>query len=119
MHRILIVDDQKKIRRIYASLLSSEGFSVMSAENADAANEIMKRHDVDLVLLDLKMPEATGGELYEVMTMFRRPCKVIVASVYPTEEQRRVVCGANDYYDKSQSSEILLSKIRKVLVQGG
>jgi DNA-binding NtrC family response regulator len=115
MERILIVDDDKKIRRIYAVLLKSEGFKVAEASNAQSANEILKWEEIDLTLLDIKMPEVDGGIMYEIIQAFHKKSKVIVTSVYPLDDQKNLIAGANDYYDKSQGIEILLNKIKKVL----
>ena len=118
MKRILIVDDDKKIRRIYTTLLDLEGYKVQEASSADEANEILKREKIDLTLLDIKMPEAGGDTMYEVMKTFHRKSKVIVASVYPLDEQKSIISGADDYFDKSQGVDILLAKIKKVLANG-
>ena len=60
MKNILVVDDEKKIRRIYTSLLTQEGYRAREASSANEANEIIKHDDIDLVLLVLKMPETDG-----------------------------------------------------------
>jgi DNA-binding response OmpR family regulator len=115
MKKILLVDDEKRIRMIYRLLLTTEGFAVFESSNADEANEIVKHEHMDLVLLDLKMPEVGGDVLYEVLQCFHAHCKIIVSSVYPLEEQRRMIMAADEYFDKSQGLKVLLSKIRKVL----
>lgn len=119
MKKILIVDDEEKIREIYNRLLTGEGFKVTEASSANAANEILLREDMDLILLDIKMPKIDGSVMYDVIKLFHRRCKVIISSVYPLDEQRRVISEAEDYYDKSQGTDILLSKIKKVLGNGG
>lgn len=118
MKKILLVDDEKKIRDIYAKLLADEGFSVIEAKNAPDANDILKNEKIDLILLDIKIPEIEGDILYEVIQMFYKEIKVIVTSVYPIEEQKQIIREAADYYDKSQALEILLSKIKSVLNNG-
>lgn len=118
MERILVVDDKKEIRRIYTTLLASEGFKVIAAASAHEANEVLKNEKIDLVLLDIKMPRVGGRTLYEVIQLFHKTCKVIVTSVYPLDEQKRVISGANDYYDKSQGTDILLGKIKEALGDG-
>lgn len=118
MKKILVVDDERKIRAIYTKLLIMEGFEVVEASNADDANEILKKNEIDLVLLDIKMPGIDGGILYEIIQSFHRKIKVIVASVYPLIEQRQFVKDASDYYDKSQGTEILLAKIKNALDGG-
>src|SRR3989338_9038936 len=102
MRKILIVDDDKKIRKIYGDLLSDEGYEVIEAPSAYYANERLLGEDIDLILLDIKMPGADGSVMYEVIKMFHRKCKIIISSVYPLDEQRHLIPGAEDYHDKSQ-----------------
>lgn len=118
MKKIVIVDDEEKIRKIYNNLLTAEGFQVIEATDAVGANEILKRDNVNLVLLDIKMPQVEGDVMYEIIQSFHKKVKVIVASVYPLDEQKRIITGAADYYDKSQGTEVLLAKVRKVLQEG-
>ncbi len=118
MKKILVVDDEKNIRDMYTSLLVSEGFKVIEASNASETNEILKKEDIDLVLLDIKMPDVDGETLSEVIQMFHKNTKVIVSSVYHPEEQKRMISWAHDYYDKSQGIEVLLKKIKGVVENG-
>jgi len=115
MKKIVVVDDEGRIRSIYSQLLSGKGFKVFEAANADQANEIVKHEDIDLVVLDIKMPEVQGDIFFEVLRCFHRFCKVIVSSVYPLNEQKRMIIGADDYYDKSEGFWVLIGKINKVL----
>lgn len=118
MKNILIVDDDKKIRAIYSRLLRAESYNVIETSNADDANEAMKKERIDLVLLDIKMPEIDGGILYEIIKSFHGDIKIIVASVYPVFEQKRQIRDADGYYDKSQGVDILLGKLREALKNG-
>lgn len=115
MKRILVVDDEKKMRDVYSSLLKGEGFEVIEASDSPQAYEILKKEFVDLVLLDIKMPEVDGCVLHEVMQLFHKGVKVIVASVYPAYEQKEIIKEATDYYDKSQGTDVLLAKIKMAL----
>ena len=112
---IVVVDDESRIRKIYKRLLSTAGFNVLEAANANSANEIVKHNKVDLVLLDIKMPEVQGDILFEVLQAFHKQTKVLITSVYPLEEQKRLAAGANDYYDKSQGLAVLLKKIHQLV----
>ncbi|MDO8661877.1 MAG: response regulator [Candidatus Omnitrophota bacterium] len=118
MKKILVVDDEEKIRRLYSNLLETEGFKVFETSNPIDANEILKRENIDLVLLDIRMPEVDGGILYETMQLFHKQTKVVVTSVYSLSEQKQVISGAASYHDKSEGNEILLTKIREVLKDG-
>ena len=112
---IVVVDDESRIRKIYKRFLTAEGYEVMEAANADRANELVKWHSVDLVLLDIKMPVVQGEILFEVLQAFHRSTKVLVTSVYPLDEQKKLIQGASDYYDKSQGLAVLLNKIRQLV----
>lgn len=118
MKKILVIDDEKKIRDIYKKLLEDEGYGFIEAPSANYANEVLLREDVDLILLDIKMPNVEGDVMYDVIKMFHRRSKVIVSSVYPLEEQKRLISGADDYFDKSQGLEFLLFKIKQALGNG-
>ncbi|MBU3958947.1 MAG: response regulator [Candidatus Omnitrophica bacterium] len=118
MKRILVVDDEERIRYIYARLLKDEGYDVVATKDANYANEVLKRENIDLILLDIKMPLVEGDILYEVVQLFHKEAKVIVTSVYHPQDQKRIIPGAADYYDKSQDLEILISKVKKVLGNG-
>ena len=114
MNSILIVDDDKKLRRIYNEILCSEGYTVLEASDANQAAHILKENNIDLVLLDIDLPGINGKILYETIKQFYKAIKVIVISVYSIEEQKNSIADANDYFDKSENLEVLVGKIRDV-----
>lgn len=118
MKRILVLDDEEMMRGILRKLLVSEGYDVMEASNAHTAHEILKRENMDLVLLDIKMPDVSGSELYAIIEQFHRTLRVIVTSVYPLDVQRQIIPGACDYYDKAQGIDLLIAKIKRALIDG-
>ena len=115
MKTILVVDDQHRIRRMYSSVFKQEGYRVLEARNAGEASDIIETGDVDLMLLDIKMPEVDGVILYDVARLFRNDLKVIVASVYPLDDQKNLIKGAADYFDKSEGIKVLKEKVNKIL----
>jgi len=115
MKTILVVDDEMKMLNIYKTLLNAEGYNVIETTDAINANEILKKESVDLVLLDLRMPEIGGNILYDVLQLFHKNIKVLVSSVFHVEKQKKIIRGASDYYDKSQGVEVLLNKINNLL----
>ncbi|HDZ76652.1 MAG TPA: response regulator [Candidatus Omnitrophica bacterium] len=118
MHTILIVDDEKRIRNIYAQLFSKEGLKVIAVSNAMDANDILLKEKVDIMLLDINMPEVDGSTLGEITNAFHKKTKVIVVSVYPVDDQEQIVKRAVGYYDKSQGLNELVKKVRAVLCNG-
>ena len=79
MKRILVVDDDKKIRDMYTRFLSSKGFVVQAAASTEEAHQTLIKDPADLVLLDIKMPGSDGSVLYDLVRTFHRRTKVIVA----------------------------------------
>lgn len=116
MKKILVVDDEEKITRIYKRLLAPEGYEVFEAQDSHrATNLLITQGDMSLVLLDISMPRIDGAAFYEIAKQYNPEIKVIVTSVYPLEEQKRLIIRADDYYDKSQAVRILLSKVGRAL----
>jgi CheY-like chemotaxis protein len=63
--RIIVIDDELGIREVIKRILSSEGYTVEAVSSARVAIEILTRQKFDLILLDIKMPDMDGIELYE------------------------------------------------------
>ncbi len=118
MKKILIVEDEKRIREIYHKILKSLGVPlghVFEAENAVTATSILGDHDIQLMLLDINLPAVDGVILYDVMRQYSKNLDIIIASVYPIEQQKEMCPGARDYYDKSQGPYVLLDKLAPLL----
>lgn len=67
MKTILVVDDEDNIRLLLQDILHSEGYRVISTDGGEEAMDILRKEDVDLIILDMMMPKATGQELYTSM----------------------------------------------------
>lgn len=115
MPKILIVDDEPKIRKIYRELLTCEGYQVAEAENGDIADILLVEGAIDLVLLDLSMPVVDGPALFNMLRHHKPELKVIVTSVYSIDDQKRKVSDADDYFDKSQNTAALVESVKKLL----
>lgn len=115
MENILLIDDEEKFISLYDRVLSCEGFAVTSTNNAWWGYEILKRKKFDLVLLDLRMPDIDGVELYGVLKLFFSEIRVIVISVIPVENQKKMIPDACDYFDKGMGMDVLVDKVKKAL----
>ena len=116
MRKVLIVEDEEKIRSVYKKLLNAEGIEVAEAENGEkAAMVLLRDKGVDLFVLDIHMPMVNGHSFFEAVKVFNPRAKVVVASVYPVEEQKQMIQGADGYFDKSEGAEALIEKIKNVL----
>ena len=115
MEKILVVDDKEKIRLIYKSLLTREGYEVVEANDGHhATNLLITLRNITLILLDIHMPLVDGVTLYEVAKQYDPDIKVIVTSVRSLDEQKRLIAQADDYYEKFLGTDVLLYKIKKI-----
>ena len=116
MKKILLVDDEDGIIRFYENLLIWEGYRVLVAKDADEGlMQVIKTEDVDLILLDINMSDINGDKLWEAIQEYNPQLNVMVFSVCNIPEQKKIIPYADDYFDKSQSIEILLKKIDRIL----
>ena len=71
MNKILIIDDEEKLRSLLARIISLEGFNVAQAGNLKAALKILQKEEFDVVLCDVKLPDGNGVDFVkEVKTKF-------------------------------------------------
>lgn len=118
MKTIFIIDDEKRIRDIYKTMIQLKGYSdcrILEAENAEDATECLIRESVDVILLDIRMPMINGKVMWDVIREYNPSIKVIVSSVYPIEEQKKMIPGADRYYDKSWGPVRLIDEILQEL----
>ncbi len=114
--RILVVDDDPRLRELLRYTLSREGFQVREASDGRAALALLAEQDVDLVVLDVLMPELDG---IQVCRQLRRSSQVpIVFLSSKGEEFDRVLgleLGGDDYLTKPFSPRELVSRVKAVL----
>jgi DNA-binding NtrC family response regulator len=120
--RILVVDDEPDIRILLKDILEDEGYVVDVAEHARAANEIRRRSDPDLVLLDIWMPEVDGVTLLKQWKSAGNDhCPVVMMSGHGTVETavEATRYGAIDFVEKPLSMAKLLSTVKSALSSVG
>jgi len=114
--RILVVDDDARIRDLLRRYLSQEGFEVLLAEDAKALNRVMTRDTVDLIVLDLMLPGASGLDLCRELR--RNSATPVVMLTAKGDEIDRIIgleVGADDYLAKPFNPRELLARISAVL----
>ncbi|MCD6082233.1 response regulator [candidate division WOR-3 bacterium] len=119
MAKILVVEDEPEIRILVKTILEKAGYSVVEAEDGEAALRLVNEEEPDLVLLDVMIP---GIEGWEVCRRIReneatRRIPIIMVTVRTTDEdiQRSVECGANAHINKPFDQRELLDTIKKLL----
>lgn len=117
--KILVVDDDKKNRYLVSFLLEKEGFEVVIATNGLEGIEAAKKQQVDLIIMDIKMPKMDG---YEATRRIRRLKKyksipiIALTSYAMREDKERVMkAGCTGYMSKPITPEIFTEEIKKFL----
>lgn len=116
---VLVVDDEKPIRKIYVRILQAMGprvMEILEAEDAEEVKRFLESKKIDLVLLDIKLPGINGQELAKIIEQRNPEAKIVVASVYPIDRQKEMIPFAVDYYDKSKGPLKLLEKVSQLLL---
>ncbi len=116
MSKILIVEDEEKIARFVELELKHEGYEVIKTDNGRSGLEIAEKSEVDLVLLDIMIPELNG---LEVLRRIRKksdiPIIMLTARDAVMDKVSGLDAGADDYITKPFAIEELLARIRTAL----
>lgn len=115
--KILVVDDEQSMREFLSILLEREGYSVVQAERAEVALELLRNESFDLVISDVSMPGLSGLNLLERIKARDPETAVLMITAYSTAEQavEAMKLGAYDYVAKPFKVEEVKVLVRKAL----
>jgi DNA-binding response OmpR family regulator len=113
---ILVVDDEPLYRRLLEANLRTEGYNVITAQNGKSALELFSASPVDLILLDIMMPQMDGFTVCQRIRQFSNvPVIILTAKGEEQDRVRGLDVGADDYLIKPFSVMELLARVRAVL----
>lgn len=115
MKKILVADDEMSIRLLYSEELKEEGYEVYQAANGREALEIVEKVPLDLVILDIKMPEMDGIEALRHIKEKRPDLPVVLSTAYGEYKQDFSTWASNEYLVKSSDLEDLKSVVKRYL----
>lgn len=116
MAKILVVDDEKKIREMIKNYLENEGFEVAESSNAGEALENIKRERPSLVVLDWMLPGMSGLEVCRIIRSESSiPVIMLTARTEEVDKLLGLELGADDYITKPFSLRELTARIKAVL----
>ncbi|MGA3600585.1 response regulator transcription factor [Lysinibacillus agricola] len=113
---ILIVDDEKEIRNLIAIYLKNEGFDVLEASDGEEGLNLLKKHKIHLIVLDIMMPNVDGIEMcMKVREIAEMPIIMLSAKSQDMDKITGLTLGADDYVTKPFNPLELIARIKSQL----
>ncbi len=115
--KILVVDDEARMRKLVKDFLSIKGFIVLEAEDGEEALKVFDSNkDIKLILLDVMMPKLDGFETLEVIRQYSKvPVMMLTARSEERDELEGYKLGVDEYITKPFSPKILVARVEAVL----
>lgn len=113
MKTILMVDDEEKIREVVVSYLQKDGFQTIEADTGNKALDLVRGGNIDLVILDLMLPDLSGEEVCKSIRQFSTiPIIMLTAKVTEDDRVQGLSLGADDYVLKPFSTRELIARVK-------
>ena len=115
--KVMIVDDESRMRKLVKDFLRREGYEVVEAEDGEQAVDIFfKNPKIDLILLDVMMPKLDGWQVCETIRQYSKvPIIMLTAKDSERDELRGFDLGVDEYISKPFSPKILMARIGAIL----
>ena len=123
MKKVLIIDDEEKLRTLLSRIISLEGFEVLESSTAKIALKKLEQNDVDVIFCDVKLPDANGVEFCQQLKKLYPLSEIIVLTAYGNipDGVQAIKNGAFDYITKGNDNNkiipLLNRAIEKVILQ--
>ena len=114
---VLIIDDEDKLRSLFARLISAEGFDVQEAPDCKAALKKLEQNDIDVVLSDVKLPDMSGLEFITRIKTHYPLTEVILLTAYGNipDGVKAIKQGAFDYITKGDDNDKIIPLLHRAL----
>lgn len=118
--KILVVDDESRMRKLVHDFLAKAGYRILEAENGEQALDIFfANSDISLVILDVMMPKLNGYEvLKEIRSYSKVPVVMLTARGEENDELKGFELGVDEYISKPFSPKILVARVQALLRRG-
>ena len=117
MFKILVVEDDKNLRKLIVTCLEKANYTVFDTKNGEEALELMDRQYVDLIVADIMMPEMNGYELIKELRDANYNTPILIITAKEDIEDKRVgfSLGADDYMVKPINIDELIMRVKSLL----
>ena len=119
--KVLVVDDEARMRKLVRDFLTVKGFYVLEAENGEQAVELFfKQKDIALIILDVMMPKMNGWDVCKTIRQYSRvPIIMLTARSEERDELQGFQLGVDEYISKPFSPKILVARVEAILRRAG
>lgn len=117
MVKILVVDDDKNIRKLITVVLEKEGFVVFNAKDGQEALNVLDKETIDLIIVDIMMPNVSGYEFTETVRLSNQKTPILMMSAKQLAEDRKkgFMAGIDDFMVKPIDTEELVLRVRAIM----
>ena len=117
MFKILVVEDDKNLRKLLTTSLNKNNYTTFEANNGEEALEVMDNQFIDLIITDVMMPKIDGFELIKELrtSKYKLPILLITAKDSIQDKKEGFLLGADDYMVKPINIEELLLRVKVLL----
>lgn len=115
--KILVVDDEARMRKLVKDFLSIKGYRVLEAEDGEQAVDMFfKEKEISLIILDVMMPKMDGWEVCKTIRQYSQiPIVMLTARSEERDELLGFELGVDEYISKPFSPKILVARIEAIL----
>lgn len=117
--KILIIEDENAVREMLSFTLKNSGFETFDAMNNEVAFDILKKHNIDLILLDWMLPGKSGVDISRTLRSSKDtkdiPIIMLTAKSDELDKVQGLESGADDYITKPFSPKELIARIKALL----
>lgn len=117
MLKVLVVDDEARMRKLVRDFLTVKGFQVLEAEDGEQAVELFfAQKDIALIILDVMMPKMDGWEVCRTVRQYSQvPIIMLTARGEERDELQGFKLGVDEYISKPFSPKILVARVEAIL----
>lgn len=117
MKKILLIDDEEKLRKLMARIIELEKIEVFQAENATAGLKLLEKQYFDVIICDVKLPDANGVDLIPQMKRIQPLAEIILLTAYGNipDGVQAIKNGAFDYITKGDDNNRIIPLVYRAL----
>jgi DNA-binding response OmpR family regulator len=113
----MVVDDDAAVREMLVRVMTGDGYAAWPAADGAEALEIAGQRRLDLMLLDLGLPDKAGWDVFESLTLKNPLLAVIVITATPDQVDVARASGAGAFFEKPLDFPTLLATVRRLLAE--